>query len=113
VFALLQLYPPEATVPFDGEADDGDSGVDVLAVDNSRDQLEQFAADYEQRHRTALDEWKAWDDLSRDWGAEHDCKCAELERKYHVRSPTIPGIRWQIVAVGTQEWPHSEQPAAA
>lgn len=105
IFALLQIYPPEATVPFDGEADDDDCGVDVLAVNNSRDQLEQLAADYQERYRTALSEWMAWDNTDRDWGEEHDGKLAELERKYRVRSPTMSEIRWQIVAVGTQEWP--------
>ena len=113
MFALLQLYPPEATVPYRGETDDGDCGVDVLAVDDSRDQLEHFAADYEQRYRAALDEWTAWDNLDRDWDEEHDCKFAELQCKYRIRSPTMPEMRWQIVAVGTQEWPHGEQSAAA
>jgi hypothetical protein len=63
MFALLQLYPLEAFVSFDSQ-DDDDFGVDVLVVDDSRARLEQFAADYEHRYRTALDEWKAWNDIN-------------------------------------------------
>jgi hypothetical protein len=84
MFALLQLYPPEAFVSFDSQ-DDDDCGVDVLVVDDSRERLEQFAADYEHRYRSALDEWKAWNDINRDWGEEHDRKFAELEHKYCAR----------------------------
>ena len=98
--------------------DDDDCGVDVLVVDDLRERLEQFAADYEQRFRAALDEWKAWDDLSRDWGEEHDRKSDELEDKYCVRSPTMPGMRWQIVEVWMPGWPRWQRatfrrPAAA
>jgi hypothetical protein len=73
----------------------------------------KLAADYEQRHRTALDEWMAWDDLSGDWGEAHDRKAAELEDKYCVCSPTISEMRWQIVEIRMPGWPRNEQPAAA
>jgi hypothetical protein len=52
MFALLQMYPLEA-LPLAGEPDDDCGGVDVLAIDASRERLEQFAADYEQRYRAA------------------------------------------------------------
>ena len=53
MFALLQIYPAEATFPLaseSGEAGD-DCGVDVLAVDDFEERLEQFAAGYEERFR--------------------------------------------------------------
>ena len=64
MFALLQTYPAEAIVPLasSGEAGD-DCGVDVLAVDDSEERLEQFAADYEERYRAAHQEWTQWDDI--------------------------------------------------
>jgi hypothetical protein len=52
MFALLQIYPAEATVPLtseSGEAGD-DCGVDVLAVDDSEERLERFAVEYEERY---------------------------------------------------------------
>jgi hypothetical protein len=109
MFALLQIYPPEAFVSFDSADDDDDCGVDVLAVDVSRARLEQFAADYEQRYRASLDEWKAWDDLSCDWGEEHDRKLAELEDRYCVCSPSIPEMHWQIVEIWMPEWPRRQR----
>jgi hypothetical protein len=94
MFALLQIYPLEALDP-----DRSDCGVDVLAIGDSEDRLGQFAAEYEQRYRAAHQEWKLWDDISREWDAAHDCKIEELERKYCVCSPSIGDMRWQIVEV--------------
>jgi hypothetical protein len=100
MFALLQIYPLEATTPFGANDDrDTDCGVDVLAVGDSRERLEQFAAAYERRHHTAHEEWQAWDDLGCEWDEGHDQKSEELERKYGVSSPSIGDLRWQIVEV--------------
>ena len=98
MFALLQLYPLEATLSLEGQDDDL-SGVDVLAIDASHERLEQLAADYEQRYQAAQAEWDAWDDPGCEWSEAHDRKAAELERKHHVCSPTIAEMRWQIVEV--------------
>jgi hypothetical protein len=78
MFALLQIYPPEA-LDLDWRSD---CGVEVLAVGDTEEQLEQFAADYKQRHRAANQQWTMWDDLGREWDAAHDHKIAELEVKY-------------------------------
>ena len=97
MFALLQIYPPEA-LDLDWRSD---CGVEVLAVGDTEEQLEQFAAEYEQRYRAAHQEWKLWDDISREWDAAHDHKTAELELKYRVSCPSIGDMRWEIVAVWT------------
>ena len=55
--------------------DDTDCGVDVLAVDDSEERLEQFAAE---RFRAAHKEWQQWDDISREWDATDDCRLDEL-----------------------------------
>jgi hypothetical protein len=97
MFALLQIYPPEA-LDLDWRRD---CGVEVLAIGETEEQLDRLAADYEQRYRAAHQEWAAWDGLSCDWGAAHDRKLAELERRYRVSSPTIGDMRWEIVEVWT------------
>ena len=101
MFALLQIYPAEATVPLAGESGEaGDNcGVDVLAVDDSEERLEQFAAEYEERYRAAHQEWTLWDDIDREWDEVHDRRSEELELKYCVFSPSIGNMRWQIVEV--------------
>ena len=93
MFALLQIYPPEAL-------DSDDCGVEVLSV-GDEEQLERFAVDYEERYRTAYQEWASWDDTDREWDEEHDRKTVELQRKYGVSAPSIGDMRWEIVEVGT------------
>ena len=55
-----------------------DCGVDVLAVDDSEERLEQFAAEYEERYRAAHQEWTQWDDIDREWDEVHDRRSEEL-----------------------------------
>ena len=114
LFALLQIYPLEATCPARGcrptiaIAGSTCSPLMIRAIGSSNSRPITKSVTVPRwtsgRHGTT----------SIAIGAEeHDCKFAELERKYRVRSPTMPEMRWQIVAVGTLGWPHDEQPAGA
>ena len=91
MYVLLQLYPPEA-------AGDGDeTPLDVIAVDASEAALQRYLAAYEYRYRAACEDFDAWDDISKDWDAEHDRMHGELLSKYQVYGSLISGTKFEIV----------------
>src|SRR5262245_3352904 len=95
MYVLLQVYPAEATAE-DG-SDDCCCCFDVIAVDPSKAALERFLAAYEPRYRAACAAFDLWDDMSKDWGEEHDRMQAELTGKYDVHGCLIQGTRFKIV----------------
>ena len=91
MYVLLQLYPPEA-------AGDGDeTPLDVIAVDASEAALQRYLAACEYRYRAACEDFDAWDDISKDWDAEHDRMHGELLSKYQVYGSLILGTKFEIV----------------
>jgi len=91
MFVLLQIYPPEA-------AGDGDeTPLDVIAVDASEAKLRGFLASYRFRYAAACEDFDAWDDMSKDWGGEHDRMHHELRQEYQVRGSLIKGTTFKIV----------------
>jgi hypothetical protein len=100
MFALLQIIPLEAL--------DGDErGVDVIAVDVSRERLQQFAADYQQRYRTALKELDAWDECSERSTEAYVAKAEELSDTHSVMGGLFLETRWDIVEI----WDGQRDPA--
>jgi len=94
MFVLLQVYPPEAT------AEDGSDDcccLDVIAVNASEAELERFLAGYQFRYAAACRAVAAWDDMSEDWGPQHDCVHVELLRRYQVYGSLISGTKFKIV----------------
>jgi|SRR5215831_10109272 len=92
MYALLQIYPPEAS-----DHDDRCCCLDVIAVDASEAELERFRAAYEYRYRAAVEDFDAWDDMSKDWGEEHDRMCDELVDRYGICGSLIAGTKFKIV----------------
>jgi hypothetical protein len=91
MFALLQIYPGEAA-----GADDP-TPLDVIAVDASEAALQRYLAAYKPRYRAACQAFDAWDDMSGDWGPQHDCMCVELLRRYQVYGSLISETKFKIV----------------
>jgi hypothetical protein len=102
-----RLYPPEA--PGDGN----ETPLDVIAVDASEAELERYLAAYEHRYRAACKAFDAWDDLTKDWGAEHDRECYELRRRYQVYGGLITGTKFKILRCRSGGRPASEREAPA
>ena len=97
-FALLQVCPDEA-LPIPGEPGEG---VDVIAISASRERLEQFAADYQQRFQAATEEFDTWDKLvgrGSEWSEALDRKLFELLVRYRVDGALVSGACWRIVEV--------------
>jgi hypothetical protein len=92
MFVLLQIYPPEAS-----DEDDQCCCLDVIAVDSSEAELERYLAAYEYRYRAAVEDFDAWDDVSKDWGAEHDRVHAELLNKYQLYGSLISEAKFKVV----------------
>jgi len=94
MFVLLQVYPFDAV-------DHGDECccLDVIAVDASKAEFEQYLVAYERRYRTAVALFDAWDDMSKDWGEEHDRKQEELQDRYQVYGSLIWETWFKIVEV--------------
>jgi hypothetical protein len=99
MFVLLQIYPPEAIA----EDDDCCCCLDVIAVDSSWTRLEQFLAGYETRYRAAVAAFCLWDDMSKEWGDEHDAKMNELSDEYRVFGSLIPETRFEILETQTSK----------
>ena len=59
-----------------------DCGVDVLAVDDSEERLEQFAAEYEERYRAALLAGRIFDDCGNRMTPTHTNKRGARYRYY-------------------------------
>jgi hypothetical protein len=78
--ALLQKLPLEAW-------GDGDryGVVDVLTI-GSREEIEKFLAEYQERHKIACREWKEWDDHSKEWDATFDQKHDEICGRHAVNT---------------------------
>jgi len=91
MFVLLQIYPPEAA------GEDDETPLDVIAVDPSKAKLQRFLAAYKYRYRAACEDFDAWDDVSKDWGKEHDRMHHELRQQYLVRGSLIKGTTFKIV----------------
>jgi len=91
VYVLLQIYPPEAS------DDDDDPPLDVIAVNPSEAELKGYLVAYEYRYRAACEDFDAWDDLSEDWGDEHDRMLDELADQYQVYGSLISGTKFEIV----------------
>jgi hypothetical protein len=102
MFVLLQVYPLEATAE---DGSDDNCCLDVIAVDASEAQLRQFLAVYEPRYRAAIAPFDAWDDMSKDWGEEHDRLDDELRDKYQVYGALDPGTRFEILEAQTSSRP--------
>jgi len=93
MFVLLQIYPPEATA----DEDDRTCCLDVIAVAPAEAELERYLAGYKRRYRAACQAFDAWDDMSEDWGPQHDSTHAELLRRYQVYGSLISGTKFKIV----------------
>jgi hypothetical protein len=100
MFVLLQVYPFDA-VDLDNEC----CCLDIMAVDASKAQLEQYLVAYERWYRTAVAVFDAWDDMSKDWGEEHDRKHEELQDWYQVYGSLIWETRFKIVEVEASHRP--------
>jgi hypothetical protein len=68
----------------------------VIAVGASEAELERYLAAYEYRFRAACEDFDAWDDKAKDWGAEHDRMHDELLDKYQVYGSLILKTRFKI-----------------
>jgi hypothetical protein len=93
MYVLMQIYPLEAN------ADDGSDDnccLDVLAV-GSEAELEHYLAAYRFRYRAACQALAAWDNMSEDWGPQHDSTHVELLRRYQVYGSLISGTKFKIV----------------
>ena len=91
MYVLLQLYPPEAS------SDDDDPPLDVIAVNPSEAELKGYLAAYEYRYRAACKDFDDWDDMTKDWGEEHNRMHHELRHEYQVHGSLIKGTTFKIV----------------
>jgi len=78
--------------------------LDVLAAYSSRSRLEQYLAAYEGRYRAAVPEFDLWDDISKDWGLEHDRMTEEPLDKYQVFGSLIARTRFETPRNSNQRW---------
>jgi hypothetical protein len=88
MFALLQLYPPEAS------GDDDPYPLDIIALDASKARLERFLLDYRERYRDACAAWER-----EDWSDEYEDEQAYMgiTKAYGVCGNLITGTTFQIV----------------
>lgn len=96
MYALLQIYPPEAMAE---DHSDAQCCLDIIAVDASKTTLEHYLAKYERRYRAAFDAWD--DDQSDEWGPEHDAKLHDVENEHglHDYGAMIRGAKFKIVRI--------------
>src|SRR5262249_18939402 len=93
MYCLLQIYPAEAAAE---DGSDDNCCLDAIAA-GSEAELQRFLADYKRRYRAACQAFDAWDDMSTDWGPEHDSTHVELLRRYQVYGSLIRGTKFKIV----------------
>jgi hypothetical protein len=85
MFVLLQISPQAIG------SDDLHDPIDVIAVDASRDRLEQHLATYRERHRVACDELEArLEEYGDDWQSVHDHIYDEIASKHHLGGTLVP-----------------------
>jgi hypothetical protein len=93
MFALLQLYPPEAS------SDDNPYPLDIIALDTSKVRLERYLASYRGRYREACAESDRWDQdhSSEEWSDEYSPVSQMIAEAHSVYGSLIPGTTFKIV----------------
>jgi hypothetical protein len=93
MFALLQLYPPEAS------SEDDPYPLDIIALNASETWLKRYLASYRGRYREACAECDRWDqDHSSEEGAdEHSLVPRQIAEAYSVYGSLITGTTFKIV----------------
>jgi hypothetical protein len=85
MFALLQICP-QAIGP-----DDLHDPIDVIAVDTSRDRLEQYLTTYRERHRVACVELEErLEEHGDGWESVHDHVYNEIANKHCIGGTLVP-----------------------
>jgi hypothetical protein len=71
-----------------------------IAVEGSRERLDDDLMDYQERYAAACAEYAAWDqDMGDDWTPEHDRMLEAFARRHRVYGPIISGTTFAIVEV--------------